>query len=111
MYGEISPRPELYEDTTHFNPALYSIGKAGLLALTRYVASFWGEFNIRCNAISPGALPKSSVDDDFVKRLEGRTSLKRIGLPEDLIGALLYLSSDASTYLTGQSIRIDGGWY
>ena len=83
--------------------------RSALLAFTRYVASFWGSSGIRCNAILPGAFPNAQAEA-FVKRLASRTCLRRVGQPEDLAGALLFLASDASAYVTGQGLVVDGGW-
>lgn len=119
MYALVAPRPQLYEGTTFINPPAYSAAKAALLSFTRYVASFWGPFGIRANAILPGPFsntedvdsPNSvNASDPFLERLKSFTCLGRIGLPEDLAGALLYLASDASGFMTGQAIVIDGGW-
>jgi gluconate 5-dehydrogenase len=118
MYAMVAPSPALYEGTNFLNPPGYSASKAALLAFTRYTASFWGPHGIRANAILPG--PFSNVedtgpnavrsDDFFINRLKGRTCLGRIGKPHELVGALLFLASDASSYLTGQAIAVDGGW-
>ncbi|MDP3741143.1 MAG: SDR family oxidoreductase [bacterium] len=118
MYGLIAPNPELYRGTTKFNPPTYGVMKAGVLALTRYTATFWAEHGIRCNSISPGAFSNletattNSVqaNDPFLERLKEKTLLGRTGHPRDLLGALLFLASDASSYMTGQNIVIDGGW-
>lgn len=118
MYGVVSPDPRLYKDTLFFNPPTYCVAKAGLLALTRYTASFFGKYGIRSNAISPGPFSNTeeksanSVDKDetFLERLKNKTVLNRIGHPRELIGALLFLASDASSFMTGQNLIIDGGW-
>lgn len=117
MYSITAPDPRLYENTSLFNPPTYSISKAAILGLTRYVASVWGRYNVRCNAILPGAFPNTSgessnsvKDETFLDRLGAKTVLGRVGRPSDLIGAILFLASDASSYITGQSIVIDGGW-
>lgn len=117
MYAIVSPDPDLYEGFEVFNPPSYGAAKAAILALTRYTASFYGQYNIRCNAIVPGAFPNmdpnssnSPKNKDFIKRLENKTVLKRTGRLDDLTGALIFLSSDASSYITGQTIIIDGGW-
>lgn len=118
MYGAVAPDPVLYEGTPFFNPAPYGVMKAGLLALTRYFASFWAGDAIRCNAISPGPFSNTkgssansvSLEDPFLKRVAARTALKRVGAPEELDGALLLLASDAGSYITGQNIIVDGGW-
>jgi NAD(P)-dependent dehydrogenase (short-subunit alcohol dehydrogenase family) len=118
MYALVAPSPRLYEGTPFMNPPAYSAAKAGLLAFTRYVASFWGGHGIRANAILPG--PFSNTEDDgsnsvrdndpFLQRLRDRTCLGRIGRPQELVGALLFLASDASSYVTGQALVVDGGW-
>ena len=118
MYAMVAPSPALYEGTDFLNPPGYSASKAALLAFTRYTASFWGRHGIRANAILPG--PFSNIedagpnavrsDDFFLGRLKARTCLGRIGKPHELVGALLFLASDASSYLTGQALAVDGGW-
>jgi NAD(P)-dependent dehydrogenase (short-subunit alcohol dehydrogenase family) len=117
MYALVSPDPALYRGKAVFNPPVYSVAKAGLLALTRYVASFYGEFGIRCNALLPGSFPNSDpaafnapADDSFVTSLASRTALGRVGKVDDLRGALIFLASPASEYMTGQSLVVDGGW-
>jgi len=118
MYALVAPSPSLYEGTELLNPPGYSASKAALLSYTRYLAAFWGGHGIRANAILPG--PFSNVEDSgsnsvakdnpFLDRLKSRTCLKRIGHPTELAGCLLYLASDASTYMTGQALVVDGGW-
>jgi len=118
MYALVAPSPRLYEGTPFMNPPGYSAAKAGLLAFTRYVASFWGPFGIRANAILPGPFSNTQdetanavhADDPFLDRLRSRTCLGRIGNPEELVGALLFLASDASTFVTGHGLVVDGGW-
>jgi len=119
MYASVAPRPQLYAGTALLNPPGYSAAKAALAAFTRYTASFWGSFGVRANCISPGPFSntedlggQNSVQDDspFVRKLKEYTVLHRIGRPIELCGALLFLASDASSYVTGQELRIDGGW-
>lgn len=118
MYAVVAPSPRLYEGTKFLNPPGYSASKAALLSFTRYVASFWGAHGIRANAILPGPFsntedtgPNSVLgNDEFIDRLKARTCLQRIGRPTDLAGALLFLASDASSYMTGQALVVDGGW-
>lgn len=120
MYASVAPRPQLYEGTSSLNPPGYSASKAALVAFTRYTASFWGREGVRANCISPGPFSntedvgtgQNAVQEDspFVKRLKGYTVLDRIGRPRELVGALLFLASDASTYITGQNLNVDGGW-
>jgi NAD(P)-dependent dehydrogenase (short-subunit alcohol dehydrogenase family) len=118
MYGVVAPSPHVYEGGEFVNPPGYSAAKAGMLALTRYTASFWGPDGVRANAILPGpfsnteeAGPNAVAEDDpFLARLNERTALGRTGRPGELAGALLYLASDASSYTTGHSLVVDGGW-
>jgi NAD(P)-dependent dehydrogenase (short-subunit alcohol dehydrogenase family) len=119
MYALVAPRPQLYQGTGFINPPGYSAAKAGLLSFTRYIASFWGQHGIRANAILPGPFSNTEdvggsnvvqQDSPFLERLRGFTCLGRIGRPQELAGALLFLASDASSFMTGQSIVIDGGW-
>src|SRR5579875_581324 len=120
MYASVAPRPQLYEGTASLNPPGYSASKAALVAFTRYTASFWGTSGVRANCISPGPFSntedvgtgQNAVQEDspFVTKLKGYTVLNRIGRPLELCGALLFLASDASTYVTGQNLNVDGGW-
>lgn len=119
MYATVAPRPQLYEGTSSLNPPGYSASKAALAAFTRYTASFWGTAGVRANCISPGPFSNTedvggqnavTEDSPFVTRLKGYTVLNRIGRPIELCGALLFLASDASTYVTGQNLIVDGGW-
>jgi NAD(P)-dependent dehydrogenase (short-subunit alcohol dehydrogenase family) len=118
MYAVVAPSPQLYAGTNFINPPGYSASKAALLAFTRYTASFWGPYGVRANAILPGPFSNleetgdNSVapDDPFLEKLKARTVLGRVGRPRELVGALLYLASDASTFTTGQALTVDGGW-
>ena len=118
MYATVAPRPQLYEGTPSLNPPGYSASKAALAAFTRYTASFWGASGVRANCISPGPFSNTedatenavAEDSPFVQKLKGYTVLNRIGRPIELCGALLFLASDASTYVTGQNLIVDGGW-
>jgi gluconate 5-dehydrogenase len=119
MYASVAPRPQLYEGTVSLNPPGYSASKAALVAFTRYTASFWGRDGVRANCISPGPFSNTedvdgqnavAEDSPFVQRLKGYTVLNRIGRPVELCGALLFLASDASSYVTGQNFNVDGGW-
>ena len=120
MYASVAPRPQLYEGTDSMNPPGYSASKAALVAFTRYTASFWGASGVRANSISPGpftntedvGIGENAVREDspFVEKLKSYTVLGRIGRPVELCGALIFLASDASSYVTGQDLRVDGGW-
>jgi NAD(P)-dependent dehydrogenase (short-subunit alcohol dehydrogenase family) len=114
MYGMVAPHFEVYDDYPHFlNPPHYGAAKAGVIQLTKYYASYLGKnFNINVNCVSPGPFPSEIVQENynFVNQLASNTCLNRIGLPEDLGGVFTFLASNASNYITGQNIIVDGGW-
>lgn len=112
MYGMVSPDFTIYEDNDFLNPPHYGAAKAGVLQMTRYFACYLGKNNIQVNAITPGAFPSEEVQENtaFINDLKKKSPLKRIGQPEDLKGAFILLSSEASNFITGQNIVIDGGW-
>jgi NAD(P)-dependent dehydrogenase (short-subunit alcohol dehydrogenase family) len=117
MYGTVAPDARLYEGKKVLNPVTYSVSKAAINGLTRYIASFWGQHGIRCNSISPGSFPNVETDsynapkdDEFSTRLKNKTTLGRVGHPKDLLGAIRLLLSDESSYITGQNLGVDGGW-
>jgi NAD(P)-dependent dehydrogenase (short-subunit alcohol dehydrogenase family) len=108
IYGEFGPDWSLYEGTTMANPAAYAASKGGLIQLTRYLATTLAP-DIRVNAISPGGIARGQPYV-FVKRYEARTPLARMASEDDFRGVIAYLSSQMSAYVTGQIIRVDGGW-
>lgn len=110
MYGTINPDPRLYGESGMNNPPFYGAAKAGLLQLTRYLACHLAPDKIRVNAISPGPFPREEVDSVFSARLTDKVPLGRIGQPEDLSGAVVFLASSASAYVTGVNLPVDGGW-
>ncbi|NQX44482.1 SDR family oxidoreductase [Paenibacillus tritici] len=112
MYGRVSPNPEVYGDSGMDNPANYGAGKAAINQFTRYIACHFGRHGVRANTVSPGPFPQPSVqaNPEFIKQLEGKNPLGRIGNPEDLKGVMVYLASAAANYVTGENISVDGGW-
>jgi NAD(P)-dependent dehydrogenase (short-subunit alcohol dehydrogenase family) len=113
MYGMVSPYPEVYKTPMAKNPIEYGVGKAGIIQMTRYLAVTWGKSNVRCNCISPGPFPNFKVQKDnpeFIERLAQKSPLGRIGNPEEIAGAVAFLLSDASSYITGHNLVVDGGW-
>lgn len=95
------------------NPIEYGVGKAGIIQMTRYLAVSWGKENVRCNCISPGPFPNLIVQRDnpeFVEHLAQKSPMGRIGKPDEIAGAVAFLLSDASSYITGQNLIVDGGW-
>lgn len=112
MYGVVSPDPSVYGDSGFNNPPNYGAGKAGVIQLTKYAAVHLAKYNIRVNSVSPGPFPNPTVQQnkEFVKALEEKVPLNRIGKPEDLRGIMVFLAGKASAYITGQNISVDGGW-
>ena len=108
IYGIVGPDMRLYEDTTMGNPAAYAASKAGLLQLTRWLATVLAP-KVRVNAISLGGVERGQPSA-FQRRYIDRTPLKRMATEEDVKGAVAYLASDLSAYVTGQNLLVDGGW-
>jgi len=111
MYGVIAPDFSIYGDDIPWNPPTYGAGKAGVLQFTRYCASALARRGIRVNSITPGPFPNITPKSDmeFIGRLSSKTMLGRTGKAEELNGALLLLCSDASSFMTGANIVVDGG--
>lgn len=113
MYGMVAPDFGVYENHPNFlNPPHYGAAKAGLIQLTKYYAGYLGKDGITVNAVTPGPFPSEKVQqtESFIHELSEKTLLKRIGKPEDLGGAFVFLASNASAYITGQNVVVDGGW-
>ncbi|MDR6227497.1 SDR family NAD(P)-dependent oxidoreductase [Desmospora profundinema] len=112
MYGHVAPDYRLYQGNQHVNPPGYGAAKAGVIQLSKYMASFLSPYGIRVNCLSPGPFPHPEAQQDkvFMQRLAERNPLGRIGQPEELKGAVALMCSDASSYMTGQHLSVDGGW-
>ncbi|MBU3142325.1 SDR family oxidoreductase [Clostridium sp. CF012] len=109
MYGNVAPDISIYEGNGFYNPINYGVGKAGVVQFTKYIASVYGRYNIRCNCISPGPFPSKEVqkDKEFVNRLKAKVPMHKIGEPDDLKGITLLL---ASKFINGANMLVDGGW-
>ena len=113
MYGTVSPDPSTYGVSGANNPPYYGAAKAGLIQLTRYAACHLASDRIRVNSISPGPFPAAKFlerDPEFGERLSAKVPMRRIGNPHEVQGPLLFLASDASSYVTGANLAVDGGW-
>ena len=108
IYGEYGPDWGLYEGTTMGNPAAYGVSKGGLVQLTRWLATTIAP-NVRVNAISPGGVFRNQ-SELFRNRYIERTPLRRMATEDDFRGAIAFLASDLSSYVTGQILHVDGGW-
>jgi NAD(P)-dependent dehydrogenase (short-subunit alcohol dehydrogenase family) len=113
MYGLVSHCPEMYEGLATPLAVTYTAGKAAIIQMTRHLAVYWAKDNIRVNCISPGPFPQPDVPQrmpEFVERIRKKVPLGRIGQPWELKGAAVFLASEASSFVTGQNLIVDGGW-
>jgi NAD(P)-dependent dehydrogenase (short-subunit alcohol dehydrogenase family) len=108
IYGVVGPDPRLYVQSDLANPAGYGASKGGLLQLMRYLATTLAP-RVRVNAVSPGGVWRHQPEA-FVQRYLARTPLGRMATEEDVKGAVVYLASDLSAYVTGHNLVVDGGW-
>ena len=112
--GLVAPDQRLYQqagvdvDLQPVKPITYSVVKTGLIGLTRYLATYWAEKSVRCNALCPGGV-ESGQDPEFLRKVQLRIPLNRLARPDEYQGSLIWLLSEASSYLTGAIIPVDGG--
>jgi NAD(P)-dependent dehydrogenase (short-subunit alcohol dehydrogenase family) len=109
IYGVVGPDFSIYEGTGMGNVAEYAAIKGGIINVTRYLASFYGKYNIRINCVSPGGV-FDNQNPQFVKNYENKVPLKRMANPDDISPMVGFLLSDDTKYITGQNIMVDGGW-
>jgi NAD(P)-dependent dehydrogenase (short-subunit alcohol dehydrogenase family) len=113
MYGKVSPDPRMYKPNYSTNPVDYGACKAGMLQLVRYQAVMWARQGVRVNAVVPGSFPDPAGmggDPDIVQKLSDKAPMGRVGRAEEIAGAVVFLASDAASFVTGTHIVVDGGW-
>ena len=110
MYGLVGSYPDAYAGVGPASPVAYHALKGGVVQMTRHLAVYWARDGVRVNCLSPGPFPSAAAPAELVRRLKEKSPMARMGRPEELKGAVLFLASDASSYMTGQNLVIDGGW-
>ena len=111
IYGIVGPDQRIYGKSKLNSPPSYSAVKSGIVNLTKYFASYWAGKNVRVNTLTPGGVQDASYQSSqFIKKYSEKTILGRMAKNDDYDGAILFLISDASSYMTGSNLIVDGGW-
>ena len=112
IYGIVGQDINIYKNTNMAENMTYSIIKGGILSLTRQMASYYGKFNIRINSVCPGGVfnEKYPQNKIFIKNYRNRVPLKRLAENKEIASSIIFLSSEASSYITGTALMVDGGW-
>ena len=109
-YGLVSPNKSIYKDSGINSPITYAVTKAAIINFSRYLATHWADYGIRINTLSPGGVDNPGQSEDFKKNYSKLTPLNRLAKENEYQGAILFLSSKASSYMTGSNLIVDGGW-
>jgi gluconate 5-dehydrogenase len=110
MYGLVGSYPDAYAGICVASSAAYHTLKGGMVNLTRHLAAYWAKDGVRVNTLSPGPFPATAVNPELKARLSSKCPMGRMGRPDELKGAVVFLASEASSYMTGHNLVIDGGW-
>ena len=123
IYGVVGNDQRIYEganlaelygkregDGKVFSPAVYPVVKGGVISLTRFLAAYWGRYNIRVNSVSPGGAAHPGENEEFVRRYSERVPLGRKAEFDEIVAPVVFLASDAASYITGHNLLVDGGW-
>jgi NAD(P)-dependent dehydrogenase (short-subunit alcohol dehydrogenase family) len=109
IYGINGPDFSIYQGTPMLNEGAYAAIKGGLINLTRYLAAFYGPYNVRVNCVSPGGI-FDNQNPVFVRNYENKVPMRRLGNPDDIAPSISFLLSDGARYITGHNLVVDGGW-
>ena len=111
MYGLVASYPDVYEGVCSASSVAYHALKGGVLQMTRHLAAYWAKDHVRVNCLSPGPFPNpEKAPPELVDRLREKSPVRRMGAAAELKGAIVFLASEASSYVTGQNLVVDGGW-
>lgn len=108
-YGVVSSNPDLYVGNGLGNPLAYSASKGGVIMLTKYLGAYWAGRGVRVNCVTPHGV-ENHQEPGFVERFSRKSPMGRLMRPEEIVGAVLFLASDASSYATASNLLIEGGW-
>lgn len=113
IYGVMAPDQRIYEGSEYMGrpintPAVYAASKAGVVGLTKYLATYWAAAGVRVNSLTPGGV-ESGQNDEFKRRYSARVPFGRMARADEMVGAAIFLASDASSYVTGHNLMVDGG--
>jgi gluconate 5-dehydrogenase len=110
MYGQVASYPDAYEGICPASPVAYHALKGGIVQMTRHLAAYWAADGVRVNCLSPGPFPSERAPAAMVQRLKTKLPMKRMGMSHELKGAIVFLASDASSFMSGHNLVVDGGW-